>query len=118
MFGLEAHSWLRVCGLADWIHSISGQGEHLQGHKDYLSSGLLTWHPGLWGCHLEPRELFQHNTSRKLKLPSDLTSNIFVSFAYYKTYVSESLLNVPFVTVAMSYLYMNVFGEEIAFLIV
>lgn len=29
-------------GLADWMHCVAGQAEHLQGHESYLSFGLLT----------------------------------------------------------------------------
>lgn len=58
----------------------------------------------------EPRELFQHNTSRKLKLPSDLTSNTFRP-CYYKHNVRR-LVNVLFVTVRNNIFIYECFGEE------
>ena len=55
-----SQSWFGVWGLADWIYHVSGQAEHLQGHKYYLSFGLLTWYPGQEWCYLGPRNLFPH----------------------------------------------------------
>ena len=46
----RAQSWLGVWQSADWIDSISGHEEHLQGHRSYI--GLLKWHPGSSGTTL------------------------------------------------------------------
>lgn len=49
-------------GLAfGWLSYVSGQAEHVQGHKSYLSFSVLMKHPGQEGLRLGPRNLFQQN---------------------------------------------------------
>lgn len=63
----RARSCLDIWGLADWIYCVSGQVEHLQGHKWYLKFSLLRRHPGQ-GQLLGPRKLFQQRKDMMLEL--------------------------------------------------
>lgn len=62
----RAGCWRGVGGLADWIYCISGQGEHVQGYKSYLSFPLLTWHPEQEQLHLGPGMLFSRRVLLKV----------------------------------------------------
>ena len=53
----RAHSGLELWGLADWIHCVYGQAEHLQGHEMCLYFSLQTWQPWKEWLHLSTRNL-------------------------------------------------------------
>ena len=55
-----AQNWFGIGELANWICCVSHQGEHLQGHKSFSSSGLLTCRPKEEQLYLGLRKLFQH----------------------------------------------------------
>ena len=59
----KAWTGLGLYGLADWIHCMSGQAEHLWGHQCFLSFALLMWHPGKeWGSFLGLEMYFNRGT--------------------------------------------------------
>ena len=58
VWGQKTESWFGIWRLADWIYCVSGQVEHLQGHKSYLRFDLLTLHPGQEQIHLRLRNSF------------------------------------------------------------
>lgn len=67
-----------------WIYYISGQSEHFQGNKRYLTFGLLTWHPGQEQLYLGLRKLFRHQYSLLSKIA--LKSNFYLIFSGMETY--------------------------------
>lgn len=60
LIGVERPRVGLAFALADQTCYFSGQAKHLQGHKSYLSSGVLKW------PHLGPTKLFQYLTYFKV----------------------------------------------------